>query len=184
VLTQTFYIKMENKESIEQALDKMNINIIKKQKVSPLQSVSIFTSGIVLLIVNSMMNFDSQSIFPPMLILLSFALTLWGLLSFIFRKKIYVNNMDNQKLVAKEALFDVKEREKLVRIMATQNYPELKNLIISNHDGLKLRYFATKDASLCFSQVIAYVPYEFVRITDVQTHAGDDAQNLIKSLKL
>lgn len=175
---------MENKESIEQALDKMNINIIRKQKVSPLQSLLIFTLGIVFLLLSSFIEFDSQSIFPPMLILLSFALTLWGLLGFIFRKKVYINSMNNQKLVVSETLFDVKERDKLVRIMATKNYGELKNLMISTHDGLKLRYFTTKDGMLCFSQVIAYVPYEFVRITDVQTHSGDDAQSFITSLKM
>lgn len=173
---------MENKESIEQILDKMENSNIKKQTVSPITALLILASGVMFFFINYFIEFEPKSIFPPMLILISFGLTLWGILGFIFRKKIYVESNSKQRLQVNELHFDVKERDKLVRIMETKNYEELPLLENSTHDGLKLRYMTTKDATLCFSQVIAYIPYEFVRITTVQQHLADDAKKISQHL--
>jgi len=101
----------------------------------------------------------------------------------LFRKKYYFNSQTKQNLKTLEVLVDAKERDKLVEIMNSRNYNELKNLKISNQDSLKLRYMTTKDGSLCFSQVIAYVPYEFVRITTVQMHTDEGAKEFLGNIK-
>lgn len=174
---------MENIESIEQVLDKMDVATIKKQIKSPVESILIIIAGFAFFQINYFFNFDSGSVFPPMFLILAFGLFIWGILSLLFRKKYYFNSQTKQKLKTLEVLVDAKERDKLVEIMNSRNYNELKNLKISNQDSLKLRYMTTKDGSLCFSQVIAYVPYEFVRITTVQMHTDEGAKEFLGNIK-
>ncbi|MDD3322594.1 MAG: hypothetical protein PHS59_14240 [Paludibacter sp.] len=175
---------MENLESIEQVLDKMDISTIKKQVKSPVESILILIAGFAFLQLNFLLKFDSKSVFPPMFFMIAFGLFIWGILSFLFRKKYYFNTQTKQKLKTEEVLIDVKERDKLVRIMNSRNYEELKSLKQSNHDGLKLRYMTSKDGSICFSQVISFVSLEFVNITTVQIHKDDDAKNFLEYIKM
>ena len=173
---------MENLESIEQVLDRMDISTIKKQQKSPIESIVILVVGLIFLQLNYFFKFDAKSFFPPMFFMFAFGFFIWGILSLLFRKKYYINSQSKQKLKKVELLVDVKERDKLVRIMTSRNYDELKNLKLSAHDGLKLRYLASKDGSLCFSQVISFVSLEFVNISTVQMHKDEDARSFLNNI--
>jgi len=68
---------MENIESIEQVLDKMDVATIKKQIKSPVESILIIIAGFAFFQINYFFNFDSGSVFPPMFLILAFGLFIW-----------------------------------------------------------------------------------------------------------
>lgn len=175
---------MENHESIEQILDRMDLNTVKKQMKSPLFGILILLLGVLSIILNSIYHFDPRGFISPMLVMTSFSLSIWGVLAIIFRKKYYVSTISNQKLKVNELYFDTKEKDKLVRIMDTNDYSELQQLRKSTNDGLKLRYMATKDGQVCYSQVIAFIPNEFVRVTNVKQHYDNDSKKLVDTATL
>lgn len=174
---------MENNESLEQYLDKADKNAVTKQTKSPVKGIAILMFGVCAFAINYFFSFDSRGVISPLLIMISFSLTIWGIFAVTFRKKYYVNTSNKQKFEMKEVLFDSKEKDKLVRILSTNNYEELATLNGSNHDGLKLKYYATLDENTCFVQVISYINYEFVRITEVKQLRNEDAKNFIKIAK-
>lgn len=174
---------MENYESLEQYFDKADKNTIRKQIKSPLMGIGILLLGVCFFSINYYLEFDPRGFISPLLVMISFSLTLWGITAIIFRKKKYVSAVNNQKLRKNEVLFDTKEKDKLIKILSTNNYHELETLNGSTHDGLKLTYYTTADESVCYTQVISYISYECVRITEVKKLLNEDAKNLIKSVK-
>lgn len=175
---------MENLESIEQVLDKMDISTIKKQRKSPAEPILILIAGFAFLQLNYLFKFDSMSVFPPMFFMIAFSLFIWGLLSLIFRKKYYLVTETKQKLRSGEILIDLKERDKLLKIMNGRHYDDIKTLKRSTHDGLKLRYMTSKDGSICFSQVVSFISLEFVNISTVQMHKGNDAKDFLNAVQV
>jgi hypothetical protein len=43
-------------------------------------------------------------------------------------------------------------------------------------DALKLRVASTATGSFCYSQVVAYVPYEFINASKARKHTPEEAQ--------
>lgn len=176
---------MDKHISIEQFLENNEKNIISRSKNSPLKAILLILSGIIILVLNSQLHFESQSFFiSPLLFLVAGCLIIWGILEGVFRKNYFVLTENKQKLKTFEYYFDNKDRDKLISILTSKNFSELKLLKPATHDGLKIKLLKTDDARICFSQVIAYVPYEFVNATPVYELVNNEAQLLIGSLQL
>ena len=79
-----------------------------------------------------------------------------------------------------EIFFDLKERERLINLMNEGNVKELEKLKPSAIDSLKLRIASTRDRSFCCSQVVAYVPYEYVNCTEVREHSPEETEILLR----
>ena len=171
---------MENIKSIEQTFDNKEFSSVKIQRKSPLFSLVLFCVSIGSFALNSILKFESDSSMPSFLIITGLLLLIWAIVSFSFRKNEYSAVQSNMKLKAHELLIDTKEKEKLVQIMQTKNYSAIKNLKRSTHDGLKLRYYATNDFDLCFSQIVFFAQSEYVNINNVQQHiVGDGFKDII-----
>jgi hypothetical protein len=174
---------MNNNISIEQFLESKDNSIISRTKKSPLKAIILIFSGLFILVLNSQLHFESQSFMFLFLMMIAFSLSIWGIMEGIFRKYYFILTDNKKKLKTSEYYFENKDRDKLISIMNTKNFSELKLLKPSNHDGLKLKLMKTEDARICFTQVIAYVPYEFVNATAVYELVGNEAQLLVESLQ-
>jgi hypothetical protein len=174
---------MENNLSIEKALESNSFDTIQSKKAPITSSVIIFSIGIIFFILNSVLTFKSDSSFSSFLMIIGALLLIAGVLAFIFRKNQYFSLSNMQILTYNELFFDTSDRNKLVGIMASKKYSELKNLKRSNQDSVKLRYYATKDGSMCVSQIIAYVNNEYANQNEVQMHEADDAVRFINAIK-
>jgi len=165
---------MEQIKSIEHILDNMDKNIVYKAKKSPLRIFLLFIAGIAFFVVNSVFEWKTNSIFPPLLIVLGSSSVLTGIFQLAFRKGHYVFAENNQRLKSSEICFQVNERDKLVRLIESGNLNGIKELKTSVSDGLKLRLMATRDGKMGLSQVIAYSSNEYLNITTVQSHSFAD----------
>lgn len=182
-LLKNYLYIMENILSIEKALECDSFEIIKRKKAPITSSLLIFSAGLIFFILNSVLTFNANSSIPPFLMITGLLLLLGGVLAFVFRKNQYFSLPNMQIMTYNESLFDLSERNKLVNIMTSKKYSELKSLKKSSQDSLKLRYYATKDGSLCVSQVIAYVNNEFANQNAVQLHEANDAAKFLAAIK-
>ncbi len=108
---------------------------------------------------------------------------LFAIFTFLFRKNHYYDTVNRQKLKTVEVFFDPKEREKLIRLLENGSLTDIKSLKQSTHEELKLCIMTTKDASICFSQLSAYVPFEYINITEVRKHSASEGQMLLEVIK-
>lgn len=175
---------MSTKPSIEETIETQYNQAIAKQKGSRLPGIAVIIAGIGLLIINYLFKIQTPGFVEPLLLLSGSGGIVTGVFLFVFSKKAYVCTENNQKLKTYEVYFDGKERDKLVRIMETGRFNELKSVNTCIHDGLKLRVMKTKDSNVCFSQVVTYIPYEYVNVTLPYKHNPTDAAVLAESLNL
>ncbi len=175
---------MENKISIEQVLDNSENNIVYKKKQPITYSIILIILGIIpfVLILSKNLSEDS-GVLTPLLFILGVALLVWGIISIFFRKTHYVFRENNQKISFSELLFDIKERDKLIRLISERNLQAIKDLKSSGHDALKLRIALTNDGKACYSQVVTYIPFEFVNANEVQTHSPEEAEIMKEIIK-
>ena len=177
---------MEKNESIEHVLENMDKSIVYKAKKSPLRIIGLLSIGIIAFVAHSVLVWETNSIFPPLLMLLGFTAILTAICIWAFQKSHYISAGNHQKLRSSDICFHVNERDKLVRLLETRNLKGITDLKTSMSEGLKLQVVTTKDGHICLSQVIAYLSNEHTNITSVQTHTVDEAlllQQLLKAKK-
>jgi len=159
---------MEKNESIDQVFDNLDKNIVYKTKNSVLTGIVLILVGIASLIIYSTNEFGSENVASQFIFVLGMIFFVLGIVKFFNRKSYYVAAENHKKILPYELYFNLTEREKLVRILESKNYSELKQLIPSVIDGLKLRVMTTKDGQICFVQAIAFISYEYVHVTPAQ----------------
>ena len=169
---------METNESIEQVIENLDKNIVYKTRDSILTGLILVLIGIGSLITYSTFKLGSENISSQFIFVTGMICIIVGILKFFFRKSYYVSAENHGKIKSFEIYFNAIEREKLVRLVESGNLSELKQLDTSVIDGLKLRVMATKDGRICFSQVIAFITYEYVKVTSVHKLSVADYQIL------
>lgn len=164
------YYFMENYQSIEQVLQGLDSSIVYKSKKSPVLSILFIAIGVLSFVLNSIYQAEPTSFIPPALIVSGAIFVLYGVISLVFRKSYFVSARSGKKLKKHEIYFDASERDKLIKIMQNGHPEALKTLKRSASDGLKLRVLTADDAAFGFSQIVAFVPYEFVNVTEPRQH--------------
>lgn len=175
---------IETKPSIEQVLDNLDHNTVYKTKPSIVLSLVLIVLGIAAIMLNGQMPGASEGgLLSPLAIVVGILLLTWGIVAIFIRKTKYIYAPGKQPIVFHELLFDLKERDRLVRLMNEGNVDELKKLKSSANDALKLRVASTPDGSLCYSQVVAYIPFEFVNANEARKHSPEEARTLLEMVK-
>lgn len=170
---------METRESIEQILDKSGN--IKKAKKSIVLSVILIVAGIASIYASQAVT--ESGILSPLCMVAGIIFLGWGIVSIFFRKTYYISTENKQKVSFYDILFDIKERDRLIRLVDEDNIKEVKKLKPAAQDALRLRVGMTPDGNVCFSQVITYIPFEFVNANDVHSHTADDAKTIKEIIK-
>ena len=170
---------METNQSLEQVLESMNLLVYKKKK-SIFKSLIYFLLGIVFLSLNSSFPTKINSIIPSLLFISGFIFFVLGMFIFFFRKKSFYAIENNQELKSYQIYFDLQELNKLIHSIENGNLKELKTLKPSTKHALKLNVMVTRDARLCFSQIVSFVSNEYVNMTPVKHHTAAEAQELLE----
>lgn len=174
--------KMENFNTIEQVLDTKYANSIHKAKNSLLPGTTLLIIGTIMIVLPSMVELSAISFLPSLLLMLGIITGLTGIAMMAFRKTYYVSASNKQKLKSFDINFDVAEKEKLIQMVNTGKISNIHSLKRSESNGLRLKVMATADLSLCFSQVIAYVPFDDVPHSEAVQHSLQEA-NYLKELQ-
>ncbi len=171
-------MSMDAKISIEEAIETTYNQSIRKIKKSPLTAIVYLIIGICFIVINNKTNSQSADFVSPTLIMLAAIFIILAIMVFFFSKRYYVSVESGEKLKTYELFFDLKERDKLVKLFTNGKIEDLKMLQKSNHDGLKLRIMKTKTNDFCISQIITYIPYEYVRVTEPKKNSFDESKIL------
>lgn len=161
---------MDTNKSIEHVLDSMDQHIVYKAKSSLLPALLLLAIGIASFVIHSVIVWKTNSVFPPMLMMLGSVSVIVALFQISFRKNHYISAVNHQRLKLYEIYFQVAERNRLLQLLEKGDLKEIVSLKPSLSDGLKLRMLATKDGQLCFSQVIAYESNEHTNIGSVMQY--------------
>ncbi len=172
---------MENIKSIEHVLENMDPNIVYKTKDSIWTGLLFLIAGALFFGILSIGSWAPSSSVPQLLLVLGITSLIPGVLKLFLRKSHFVSAANHQKLKSFEIHFEATERDKLVRLYENGKVKDVHLLKSAQPGGLKIKVMATKDLSLCFSQVIGYVPFEFRPLTAPVQHTPDEAAYL-KSL--
>ncbi|MDR0573178.1 MAG: hypothetical protein LBG96_03960 [Tannerella sp.] len=174
---------MENKSSIEQILDGKDNTLVYKTRPSIALSILLIVSGALFIALNNKLSDSPGSIIPPLFTVIGLGLLGWGIVSIFIRKTKYKLIQNKKEIFFYDIFFDIKERERLINVMKERNIPELKNLKTSGIDSLKLRVAATSDGGFCLSQVLNYVPYEYINMNEVCQHTPEEAKVILEIRK-
>jgi len=136
--------------------------------------------GVIFFVVISIFEWSSTTIYPHLFLILGSICIILGIFKSFIRKDQYLAVENHQRLRAYEIYFDVNERDKLIRLTENGHFSELKSLKGSVSSGLKLRFLVTKDKKVCFSQIIAFVGFEYVNVSAPKQHSMAEAETLIK----
>jgi membrane-bound ClpP family serine protease len=169
-----------NNNSIENVLNNMDRSSVAQKKKSPVIGLSLIVLGILCLIIDAQLPEMAGNTWSPLLIIGTIILTLTGALMLAFRKKYYVHTPTNKRISFDEIFFDTTEKESIIRMMRNRDLKMLDSLKNSTHDTLKLRIAMTSAGDICLVQAVAYIPYEFVNITDVHELDNEETQILLQ----
>lgn len=174
---------MENKYiSIEKYFDGMENNVVKKVKKSPVSGIILILLGIACIFIPAIVSTSAISIIEPLLIMLSLIFIIWGFLAIMILPTSYVNSQTKQKIVFKDVFFDQQESDKVIGIIDSGNYSEVKKLKNAVDRGIKLRVAYTPDRTICFVQALKYIPFEYVIKTNAVQLFPNDANLLLDSI--
>lgn len=173
---------MENFNTIEHFLDNMAPDTVYKTRKGLLPGVIIIAAGIACFASVNIFEWSANSIYPALLLSVGAVVLVFGLIKAFYRPSYYVAKANGQKLRAHEINFEVNEKDKLVRLYNSNKFDEISPLKRTHNNGLKIRVMCTKDLKLCFSQVICYVPFEFVALTAPLQHTEEQIAQLKQML--
>jgi hypothetical protein len=173
---------MENYNSIEQVLENLDKNIVLKTKASIIPGLIIFAVGIFLIILPNIVSLSSNSIIPSFIFMSGIIITILGIFKAFFRKKYFVATSNKQKLKSYDLNFDSIEKENLIRMCNNGKISNIHTLKRASSNGLRLHFMCTEDMNICFSQVVGYVPFDDVALTEPIRHTLHEAEYLKKLL--
>lgn len=166
--------------SIENVLNDMDNKIVCQKKKSPVLGSLLIILAFLCLALSTQLSDTTNNIWSPLLIMSTITLLISGIILLLSRKKYYVSASSKKKLDFKEIFFETTERDNLIRVLKNNDLESLKSLKNSTHDTLKLRVAASPTGDVCLAQVLAYIPYEYVNITEVYEFKKNEAETLLK----
>lgn len=173
---------MDKNISVEQYLNQPENKEIIAKKKSPVTSIIILACGIALFVASALLKEVSSGLVIPLIITLASIISIWGIFAFSFRKKKYYVSATEQEIKVKEYLFNIKERDKLVRMVENSDFNSIEKLEKSAQDSLKLKTATTADHTYCLTQVVVFIPYEYVNATNPVKIPAEKAKALFTSL--
>jgi hypothetical protein len=165
--------------SIEEVFDHSGNNLVYKTKPSVLLSALLIIAGILFIALNGQITKSPESILPALFITMGILILVWGTIYTFFSKTKYKLTQNQKNISFSEIFFDIKERERLLGIMNRGDVRELEKLNPAVIDTLKLRIASTSDGNFCYTQVVTYVPYEFVNLNEAHSHSQEEANILL-----
>lgn len=173
---------MENYNTIEQVLENSDKSIVFKTKSSIVPGIIILATGIFLTISPNIVSLSTNSVIPSFIFITGIITTIAGIFRTFFRKKYFVATATKQKLRSYDINFEASERENLIRLCNNGKIINIHTLKRATSNGLRLHFMCTDDMSICFSQVVGYVPFDDVAFTEPVKHTLNEAEYLKKLL--
>ena len=154
---------MKRNASIEQMFDDMDHAIIKKYITFPMKSTLLIILSIGFIELDTHLPQSLRNNLTPLIAILTLTFMFWGFLIGMVDKTYYKYMITGNRINFREIYFDRRDYNKLIGILETHNFSNLSLLQKSIGHGMKLKIAYTDDKSLCYVQVLQYVPFQYAR---------------------
>lgn len=175
---------MNRNASIEQVIESLDKNIIRKYQTSPLIGIGMIFIGIGLMYADFEIAWLSKSFLSAIIIMGAMLLVVYGIIHSLLPKIYYKSPVNDQKLNFHDVYFDDREFDKLTNIIEHGQLHEIASLKKSSHNGIKLRIANTDDKKICFAQIVRYFPEQYAHKTPVKQLTQTEVDALFEALHL
>ena len=152
---------MRHYKSIEQVLAEMDRSIVKKITIFPTKTTVLVLLSLGIIEIDRLLPDFWQKNLTPLLAVVVLVMLLWGFLSDVLHKDYYKNLITNQRVNFCSLYYDRSEYENLINIVESRSFYRLDGLYKSKSNSVKLEIACTDDKSICYLQVVKYMPFQY-----------------------
>ncbi|MDD3194811.1 MAG: hypothetical protein PHU68_03310 [Paludibacter sp.] len=175
---------METKfATIEQRFDTTNHSIITSKKKSPLIGILALAAGVASAVLVPLVNTEGGA-GGALLIVLAIGFIIWGILATFIRRRFYLHVPSNSKILFKDVFFEAEHYLKINKIVENGSYLDLAKIPQTIDKGVKLRVAYTAGKTICYVQLLKYVPYEYEVQSEAIELTADQTAAIFNALKL
>jgi len=173
---------MKRYASIEQEFDDMDHAIIKKYIIFPIKSTVLIILSIGFIELDTQLPPTLYNSLTPFIAIVIMVFMFWGFISGIVDKTYYKYMITGSKINFRVVYYERREYDRLVRIIESHNFGNLSLLHKTKSDGIKLKIAYTEDKSLCYVQVLQYIPFQYAKKTEAKQLEGYEVEALLNSI--
>jgi len=173
---------MKRYASIEQEFDDMDHAIIKKYIIFPIKSTILIILSLGFIELDIQLPTTLNNSLTPFFAIVVFVFMFWGFISGIVDKTYYKYMITGSVINFRVIYYDRREYDKLVNILESHEFGNLSLLHKAKRDGIKLKIAYTEDKSLCYVQVLQYIPFQYAKKTQAKQLVGYEVESLLNSI--
>lgn len=172
---------LENHLTIEEKIANDNERIICKKSFSSMSLIA-STLGICLLVLTLTDIIPSGTI---SLVTGSIAifLIIFGAIKLLAKETKFLEKSTNSELKKSTIYFDNDEMNKVIQLYKNKNFEELSKLKRVENSGIVMYSYGTEEGSLYYTQLMKYVPYEFIDVQEMGIHTSKEEISALKNFE-
>jgi hypothetical protein len=176
---------MGNFERIESKIQNMKEEKILIVKSSPLSSIIIMITGIIIVILGITVV-HSESL-TPLLVIAGGIAAIVGVIYFVMKTGKnagdYIYEPTGKKLKKYNVYIDPGDARKIISCISNNNFSGIKTIKKTMDSGFLMQIRGTDDGLIFLFQLLEYVPHDFVPSSPVIVLHGEDAQTMLDFVK-
>jgi uncharacterized membrane protein YidH (DUF202 family) len=172
---------LENHLSIEEKIANDNERIICKKSFSSMSLIA-STLGICLLVLTLTDIIPSGTI---SLVTGSIAifLIIFGAIKLLAKETKFLEQTTKAELKKSTIYFDNDEMDKVIQLYKNKNFEELSQLKRVKDSRIVMYSYGTEEGSLYYTQLMKYVPYEFIDVQEMGIHTSKEEISALKNFE-
>lgn len=172
---------LENHLSIEEKIANDNERIICKKSFSSMSLIA-STLGICLLVLTLTDIIPSGTI-SLMTGSIAIFLIIFGAIKLLAKETKFLEKNTNSELKKSTIYFDNDEMNKVIQLYKNKNFEELSKLKRVENSGIVMYSYGTEEGSLYYTQLMKYVPYEFIDVQEMGIHTSKEEISALKNFE-
>ncbi len=105
-----------------------------------------------------------------------------GITKLLSKKIVFVDKQSQEELKNSDIFFDTTELGNISRLYDQRDFGSIANLKKGNQSGIVLHVCGTENGKLYYTQLMKYVPYQYVPVFDAVKHTDANEVNALATL--
>ncbi len=105
-----------------------------------------------------------------------------GVTKLLSKKTVFVDKQSQEELKNSDIFFDTTELGNISRLYEQRDFGSIANLKRGNQSGIVLHVCGAENGKLYYTQLMKYVPYQYVPVYDTVKHTDANEVNALATL--
>ena len=105
-----------------------------------------------------------------------------GITKLLSRKTVFVDKQSQEELKNSDIFFDTTELGNISRLYEQRDFGSIANLKRGNQSGIVLHVCGSENGNLYYTQLMKYVPYQYVPVFDAVKHTDANEVSALATL--